>query len=188
METLKSIIRQFYHVSLLLLCLIFVIYVFFQDGIEGQRDIFTAVARIFDSMLEEETIQCNGLSYIENEVSDEVPEIRYVSGAQQAGTNLIFKSLLSVKKANGEIVNGTVEDDFAIYLLDIKTLGGESVLETLPTAEIENLGEIPAPFIYDKGTDRLYIYSGGVYLVQVKLYGSSGGQEVYEFHLPVETM
>lgn len=187
MEALKSMIRQFYHLLLLSLCLLFLLQIFFGEGMEGERDIFTAVAHVYDPMIKNEMLQCNGLSYIENEVSDEVPEVIYAAGAQQAGTNLVFKSTLNVRKADGTVVSGMTEDDFAIYLLDIKTIEGESVLETLSTSEIENLGEIAAPFIYDKATDCLYLYSGGVYLVQVKIYGSGGGQTVYEFRLPVES-
>lgn len=187
MEVLKSMIRQFYHVLFLSLCLLFLLQFLFGERTEDARDIFTAGARIYDFMLEDEALQCNGLSYIEKEVSDEVPEVIYTAGAQRAGTNLVFKSILYVKKADGTVVSGMTEDDFAIYLLDIKTIEGESVLETLSTSEIENLGEIPAPFIYDKATDCLYLYSGGVYLVQVKIYGSGGGQTVYEFRLPVES-
>ena len=188
MEVLKSMIRQFYQVLFLSLCLLFLLQIFFGEGIEGERDIFTAVAHVYEPMMEDETWQCNGLSYIENEVSDEVPEVIYAAGAQQAGTNLVFKSTLNVRKADGTVVSGTREDDFSICLLDIKTIEGESVLEILSTSQIENLGEIPAPFIYDKATDRLYLYSGGVYLVQVKIYGSGGGQAVYEFWLPVESV
>jgi len=187
MEVLKSMIRQFYHLLLLSLCLLFLLQIFFGEGIEGERDIFTAVAHVYEPMMEDETWQCNGLSYIENEVSDEVPEVIYAADAQQAGTNLVFKSTLNVRKADGTVVSGMTEDDFAIYLMDIKTVEGECVLETLSTSEIEDLGEIPVPFIYDESADRLYIYSGGVYLIQVKIYGSGGGQAVYEFWLPVES-
>lgn len=187
MEILKSIVRQFFHLLLLVCCFIFVLQIFFQERIEGERDIFSAAANVYDNMMKKESVQCNGLNFLENEIADDVSELIYNAGARQAGTNLRFKSILTVRKTDGTVVNGAVEDDFAIYLVDIKTIGGESVLETLSTSEIENLEEVPAAFIYDKATDRLYLYSSGVYLVQVKIYGSSGGQAVYEFRLPVET-
>lgn len=187
MEVLKSIIRSFFHVLLVAAFFLFVLQMFFQDGIKGERDVFTAAAEVYDPMIRSKTVQCNGLTYLENNGACNISEVIYSSGAKQAGTNLIFKSLLSVKKSDGTIVDGTVEDDFAIYLINIKTQKGESVLETLSTSEIENLGEIPVPFIYDKATDRLYLYSGGVYLVQVKIYGRGGGQAIYEFQLPVES-
>lgn len=187
MEIFKSIVRQFFYVLLLSSCFLFVLQMFFQERIEGKRDIFTAVAKVYDPMIYGKAIQCNGLSYLEKDVVSDMPEVLYTSGVKQAGMNLIFKSLLSVKRTDGTVVGGTEEDDFSIYLMDIKTRKGESVLETLSTSEIENLEEIPAPFIYDETTDRLYLYSGGVYLVQVKIYGSGGGQAIYEFLLPVET-
>ena len=83
-------------------------------------------------------------------------------------------------------MNGSVEEDFAIYLMDIRNMDGNSVLEVLSSAEIEDMEEIPATFIYDREQDILHIFGSGIYVVYVKVYGSSGGQVVYEFKLPVE--
>lgn len=188
MEMIKSIVKQFYPLLIMMACVSFAVYTFFSGSLNGGEGMFEAGGNIYAPMLGTDEIKNDGLSYIGGASAGDVPVVTYASGAQQSGTNLIFKGLLSVKKSDGTIVNATTENDFTIYLQDIKTLSGESVLEVLSTSEIENLGEIPAPFIYDKVTDRLYMYSSGIYIVQVKIYGSSGGQEIYEFQLPVETM
>lgn len=188
MEMIKSIVNQFYPLLIMLACVSFVIYVFFSVEFNGGEGVFEATGNIYAPMIGTDEVKNDGLDYVSGSVTGGVPVVKYISGAKQAGTNFVFKDVLEVHKAGGSIVSATTEDDFAIYLADIKTQSGESVLQFLSKEEIENLEEIPAAFIYDKETDLLYLYSSGIYTVEVKIYGNNGGQEVYEFKLPVETM
>lgn len=113
------------------------------------------------------------------------PTLEYMQGPQEVGNCFVFKSVLQVTTETG-IKNGTVEDDFAIYLSDIKSGAGTSVVEFLSKEQIESLEEIPAAFLYDQENDMLYCYKSGAYKVIIKVYGSNGTQVEYEFILPVE--
>ena len=178
MESLKNILQQFYQLLILIACLLFVIHVFFRNGLEGERDVFTMAGRIYDQMIDDKSIPCNGLAYLEEIENTEPPVITYDAGVQTIGGTACFK----------ELFHGGSEDGVALHLLDICNLSGVSVLEVLSTTEIAGLEEIPAPFVYDRELDQLYFFGSGVYTVYVKVYSDNGSQEVYEFRMPVEAM
>ena len=60
-------------------------------------------------------------------------------------------------------------------------------MEVMSANDIAQLEEVPAPFVYDKENDLLYIFASGTYHVIVKIYTDSGASQSYEFQLPVET-
>lgn len=188
MEIIKSIVKQFYPLLTMMACVFFAIYTFFSANLNNGQGMLEAGGNLYAPMLETDELINDGFSFVGDSSREEVPVITYISGVQKVGTNFIFKSLLNVIKTDGTVVNGTTEDGFALYLIDIQTKEGKSVLQTLSATDIENLEEIPSAFIYDKAADRLYLYSSGLYTVYVKIYSESGGQETYEFKLPVESM
>lgn len=188
MEKIKIVIKPFYSLLIMIGCVILVINVFFSATNSGGLKIFETSGSIFQPMLGSDEVKNEGLNYLESLESGYVPIVKYSSGVQRVGESVVFKSLMTVRKENGTNVSGSVEDDFALYLMDIKSQAGESVLETLSSEEIAELEEIPASFVYDKEQDKLYFFGSGIYIVYVKIYGSSGGLETYEFQLPVEAM
>lgn len=157
-------------------CVMFVIYVFFSANYNGGEGVFENTGNIYAPMMEDEELTHDRLDYIGEEVDSYVPEIKYNSGAKQVGDCVTFKELFLVH----------IEDDYALYLSDIKNQSGNSVLERLSSEDLEDMDEIPAPFVYDKEKDLLYIFGSGIYSVEIKVYGSNGRVEVYEFNLPVE--
>ena len=177
MELIKDIIRQFYPLLIMCACVSFVIYVFFSANYNGGKGVFENTGNIYAPMIEDDELKYDGLNYIGEEVNRYVPEIKYNSGVKQVGDIVTFKELFLVNK----------EDEFALYLIDI-TQSGNSVLEFLSSEELEDMEEIPAPFVYDKEHDLLYIFGSGTYKVKIKIYGSSGAIEEYEFNLPVEIL
>ncbi len=185
MELIKDIIRQFYPLLIMCACVSFVVYVFFSANYNGGDGVFENTGNIYAPMIEDDELKQDGLNYIVEEVNAYVPEIQYNSGAKQIGDCIAFKELFLVKKEDGSFVNGSLEDDFALYLTDI-TQSGNSVLERMTSEEIDVMEEIPAAFVYDKENDLLYIYGSGTYTVEVKVYGASGATQTYEFNLPVE--
>lgn len=188
MEKIKDIIKQFYQLLILVACVMFVISVFFVSPMLGGKGTLGGTGAIFGPMLDTPEIKTEGLESIDKTESNYSPVIKYNSGAHDVGTYAIFKDLLLVQKKDGNFVSGSTEDEFTLYLVDIKNQYGESVLVTLSHEDVENLEEIPSDFVYDKDTDALYFYSSGVYTVQFKIYNQSGGQKSYEFFIPVETM
>lgn len=186
MELIKDIIKQFYPLLIMCSCVLFVIYIFFAAGDEAGKGVFENAGEVYTSMIDTDGLKNDGLSYAGNNSDAYVPSIKYNSGAKNVGDCVSFRSLFLVEKKDGSLVSGDAEAGFALYLEDIKNKSGNSVLERLSLEAIDQLEEIPAPFIYDKENDLLYVYASGVYLVQVKVYGTGGGMQVYEFNLPVE--
>ena len=187
MELIKDIVKQFYPILIMCACVSFVIYVFFSANYNGGEGVFENAGNIYTQMIGNDDLKNDGLNYIGEETNSYVPEIKYNSGSKRVGECIKFKEQFLAKKEDGSFVNGSTEDDFALYLVDIKKTSGNSVLERLSSEEVGKLEEIPAPFIYDKEQDLLYIFGSGVYIVEIKVYGNSGAAELLEFKLPVET-
>ena len=184
MEKVKDFVREYYHLMMAGICVLFVVSVFFSnasnDGMGGNA------GKVYESMLDTENIGTNGPTIIGGAGALETPLIKYASGAREVGEVLTFKNLLKVQLSNGTEVSGSTENGFAIYLLDIRNSEGNSEMLVMSEAEIENLEEIPASFLYDKENDKLHLHKSGTYTVIVKIYGSSGAFAEYEFKLPVE--
>lgn len=186
MELIKDIVRQFYPLLIMLSCITFVLWIFFSSDIFGGDGVLEGGGKVYAPMMGTDQLKNDGLSYVGGASSGYVPVVKYSAGAQNVGEEAVFKDLFSVKKENGSFVNGSTEDGFALYLMDIRTASGNSVLATLTAEEIENLEEVTTAFIYDRENDILYFHGSGTYIVYIKVYGSSGGQKTYEFKLPVE--
>lgn len=186
MELIKTLVKQFYPIMIMFACVSFVVYMFFSAELNGGNGVFEGTGNVYVSMIGTDEVTNNGLNYAGNTADSYVPSIKYNSGAKAVGDCLSFKSLFDVQKEDGTIANGSTEDTFALYLMDIKNQTGNSVLEILSSEEIAQMEEIPAPFVYDKEQDLLYLHGSGVYTVYIKIYGSGGGMEIYEFQLPVE--
>ena len=186
MELIKDIVKQFYPLLIMLGCISFVLWIFFSAEVFGGEGVFLGTGNVFSPMLETDELKNDGLDYVGSFASGYVPVVKYMGGAQVVGTSMSFKDMFSVKNASGNFVSGSTEDDFAIYLLDIKGQAGNSVLTRLSSEFIGQMQEIPSPFVYDREQGILYFYGSGIYTVQVKIYGNSGSQSTYEFQLPVE--
>ena len=186
MEILKDFVKQFYSIPIILGCVLFVIGVFFPSEVSGKQGIFVEIGNVFTPVISGKEIMSDGVHYIDSFISTYVPFVKYQAGVQMAGSYISFKEQFEVTKADGTVVSGSVEDEFAIYLQDIKNQAGQSVLLLLSAEEIEALEEIPAPFVYDKEQDILCCFESGIYTAYVKVYGINGGQKTYTFQLPIE--
>jgi len=180
---MKKVINVLFALLLMGIVVIFSIEYIFNGTIAGGNGIFQGIGNILNATTTDETYTLPSLN---SSASTKTPPIiKYVSSSHEVNSSIRFKSLFTVITENGE-KNGTVEDDFTIYLSDIRNGAGVSVVEHLTTEQIEALEEIPAPFLYDTQTDTLHCHQSGVYVVSVKIYGSNGTLAEYEFQLPVE--
>ena len=186
MELIKDITKQFYPLLIMLSCIAFVLRIFFSADVFGGEGVLESGGKIYAPMLHSDELKNDGLGYVSSAQSGYVPVAKYVGGAQCVGGQASFKNMFSVRKENGSFVGGSTEDEFALYLIDIQTESGNSVLAYLTADEIANMDEVPAAFIYDRENDELHFHGSGTYVVYVKIYGKSGGQTTYEFKLPVE--
>lgn len=180
---MKNIVKILFAFVITGIAVIFAIGYMFDGSIAGGNGLFQGIGNILSVSTSNRTNTLPELQ--ENMTIKAAPEVVYIGAARQVGESVQFKSMFTVKTENGE-KNGTVEDDFAIYLSDIRSRADVSVIEFLTTEQIEALEEIPSAFIYDEETDTLYCFKSGVYTVYIKVYGSNGTQEEYEFLLPVE--
>ena len=185
MEMIKDIVKQLYPLIIMLICVLFVTGVFFSETFLEKKGVFQGSGRLFEPVLEEK-IKNDGLHYLDVVVSTYVPVVKYVASAQTTGSSIRFKEQFEVTKEDGSVVKGSVEDEFAIYLLDIKNMAGESVLLRMTEDEIAREEEIPASFVYEAEEDILYCFENGIYTASIKVYGANGGQKTYEFMLPVD--
>ena len=186
MEMLKDIVRQFYPLLVVVACTLFVISVCFSRMTDGGTGLFGDVGNIFDSVTEQDAVKNNGMSFVENAITGYVPVVKYAQGTKFTGDATYFKSMFTVAKEDGKVVNGSTEDTFMLFLLDIKNENGSSALAWYGTEDLAGMEEIPAPFVYDKDLDILYFFMSGNYTIEIKVYGANGEQNVQEFQLPVE--
>ena len=186
MEIIKDLIKQIYPLLLMLSCVLFVVGVFFTFPMYEKEGVFQGAGSLFGAMKMEE-MKTDSFDYGETLVSTYVPRIAYVAKPQTVGTAIPFKAQFEVEKENGSIVGGDVEDEFSIYLLDIKNAAEKSVLMVMTTEEMESIEEIPAPFVYEEERDILHCFQSGVFTMELKVCSSNGGQKIYKFQLPVDT-
>lgn len=186
MEQIKDIIKNQYELLIITICALFVIGVVFLSTHGSGIGIFATTGNIFSSLIEEKIVISENMRPQQSLGSGYVPNVQYEAGTQKTGECVELKSLFSVKFEDGRCVNGREEDGFVIYLKDICTSKGKSVLEFISTYELTQMEEIPATFIYDRDLDLLYIFGSGVYFVSIRVYADDGSMETYEFQLPIE--
>lgn len=180
---MKKVINTLFVLLIMGIAVIFAINYIFNGPIAGGNGIFQGIGNVLNVTYDDKTStlpSINGSSSLRT-----APVMKYSAVPYNTGGYVIFKSLFNVITENGE-KNGTVEDDFTIYLSDIRSSADVSVVEFLTSEQINSLEEIPAAFLYDTQTDMLYFCQGGIYTVYVKIYGSNGTQAEYEFLMPVE--
>ena len=186
METIKTIVNQFYPLLIMVAAFTFVVWIFFSAPLNGEQGVFSGTGEIYTEMMDEGELKDNGLSYMEGLYSPLVPVLTYINGPVTVGESYPFKEQFRVTKEDGTSVNGKEEDEFILYLTRIENQDKENVLVSLTTDEIAGLGEIKPDFVYDKEQDILYFYAPGLYTVTVKVCVESGAQKTYTFPLLVD--
>ena len=186
MELIKDITKQFYQLLIMLGCASFVLWILFSAEIFEGKGVLERAGKIYASLLDLDELKNDGLGYVDSVSSGYIPVVKYVGEVQCVGGQAVFKTLFSVRQEDGSFVSGDTVDEWSLYLVDIKTSSGNSVLAMLTSEQIEALEEIPTPFIYDSERDVLYFHGSGIYVVYIKIYGKSGGHSMYEFRIPVE--
>lgn len=186
MNQIKVVIKTQFELLIMTGCVLLVIGIFFLSKTEYGMGIYGNTGTTFSPLVKDDELVNEGADHLTGAVNGYIPSVHYNEGALQIGDCVKFKSLLTVILEDGTITSGSTEYGFAIYLTDIRTNAGNSVLEKMSTDELANMEEIPSAFVYDKDLDMLYIFGSGTYTVLVKIYTDAGAMETYEFQLPVE--
>ena len=118
--------------------------------------IFGKTGTTFASLIGDDALVNDGADHLQGSVNDVVPSVHYDGGALQLGDWVEFKTMLTVELENGFRVNGSTENGFALYLLDIRTTAGNSMLEFMSTDDLANMEDLPSAFVYDKELDMLF--------------------------------
>lgn len=186
MNQIKVVIKTHFELLIMTGCVLLVIGILFLSKTEFGMGIFGKTGTTFSPLVKDDELVNGGTDHLDGIVKEYIPSIQYNKGALKMGDCVEFKRLLTVVLEDGTITSGSTEYGFAIYLTDIRTNAGNSVLEKMSTDELANMEEIPSAFVYDKDLDMLYIFGSGTYTVLVKIYTDAGAMETYEFQLPVE--
>lgn len=186
MEQIRVTIRTVIGLIIMTGAGLLVIGVFFFSETEYGMGLFGKIGTVFAPLIGDDRLVNEGAGHLQGKSGGYVPELSYSNGVLQVGDCVEFKSLLSAKLENGTFVNAAIESGFSVYLKDIRTKSGNSVLEMMCTNDLTQMQEIPSAFVYDKALDMLYVFGSGTYVVTVKIYSDVGGVATYEFLLSVE--
>ena len=187
MEWIKDIVRQFYPLMIAVSCVLFVVWIFFASGLEDDNGVFERSGSLFCDVLDTGELRNEGTGFVKNNVSGYVPVVKYTGGVRACGEILLFKDLFQIRKEDGSWEHGGLEDDFTIFLMDIRNQYGKSVMVNMTEEEIAGIENIPSAFVYEKDLDLLCCFLNGIYTVSIKIYAANGGMAIYEFSLPVES-
>ena len=177
---MKEPLKFIFAMLIIIPFVIFAIQFMFEKNENGNYKVFDSIGSILESA------DMSDITNVDITLNQpEVPIIKYCAGVKQINTMTEFKEMFTVTTENGT-KNGKLEDDFALYLFDIRNVAGMSVVECLTIEQIESLEVIPSAFIYNQETDILFFNQSGIYTVIVDVYGSNGNLVQYEFLLPVE--
>lgn len=177
---MKKPLKYIFVMLMIVPVVLFSVHLLFGKSQSGDRLVFDTIGDVLESANVEDTPKADVTI-----TRSDAPIIKYNQGTHEVDTSVNFKSMFTVVTSNGE-KNGIAEDDFSLYLSDIRSVADLSVVEFLTTEQIEALEEIPAAFLYDKEKDILYFHQSGVFTVMVNVYGTDGTMAQYEFTLPVE--
>lgn len=173
-------LKHIFSILVIVPLVLFSAYLLYGKNQNGDIQIFESFGTVLEASGEEEAPAADVMPG-----NPEAPVIKYNQGTHTVGSSTRFKAMFTVVTQNGT-KNGTVEDDFSLYLSDVRNPADLSVVEFLTTGQIDALEEIPAAFLYDKEQDILHFHQSGIYTVMVNVYGADGSMAQYEFSIPVE--
>ena len=181
---MKIAIKEIALVILALIGAVFFIQTIFGKSDEGNLSVFDGVTGIIEQINSTEP-KNESVDYLQSQGMVTEPGVKYIFGSASAGTEVSFKEMFEVK-IGAQSFQGNEENGFAIYLMDIRDLAGNSRLVSLDSESIDASDEIESDFVYDKDEDILFIHNSGCYKVFIKVYTDAGSVTTYEFFLPVE--
>lgn len=181
---MKEAIKQYFPIILATIGVFFAIVVYFIGILGTERGIFTDVGSGFEDVSSTEITNNTIVQW--EEMDENLPAVKYVGAVRKVGEAVRIQELFQFEYESGEIISGTNQEKFTIYLSDIEDASGNSVCEKLSSSDIEALEEIPVAFVLDKEQDILYFHKSGTFKVFIKVYYAGGDDILYEFMIPVE--
>lgn len=181
---MKESLKHFFPLILTILCTLFGITILFKGF--HTYGVFFDIGSPF-SRLEQNhpsTTIANQLDSLEN---DAIPSLVYIGNALTIGNANSLSDLFVLKTVTGELSSFQNLSNAALYLVDIKSAKGFSILTRLSSAEINELEELPSVAIYDRDKSLLYFHQSGIYTLYLRLYYNQQPGVLFECRIPVET-
>ena len=175
---MKESIKQFFPLILTALCALSGISFLFQG-------FFFDMGTAFSDMKQKNTTSMVA-EELEAQTEEPFPALTYVGNTRTVGETNSLEDLFLLQTSTGETLALSNTANTALYLVDVKSPQGTSLLTTLSTSEIENLEEISSRVIYDADKKQLYFYQSGIYTLCIRLYYNHRPGVLFECQIPVE--
>lgn len=174
---MKNILKLYFPLILTVLCTTFAIGFLFRAiplfssafSDMTQTDTFTSVAE------ELETLPKSPL-----------PTLKYVGNSLTVGDAIAFEPLFLLQFADGTTAYMQNNKQTAIYLFDVTSQNGSSVLSRFSADETLSLEELPSEAVYDNENHILYFRNSGIYTFYIHFYYDYHAGILYECQVPVE--
>lgn len=177
-------LKHFFPLILTILCTLFGITILFKGF--HTYGLFYDIGSSFSSMEQNSssTTIADQLDSLENNA---IPSLVYIGNTLTIGDANSLSDLFVLKTVTEELSSFQNLSNAALYLVDIKSPRGFSILTKLSSTEINELEELPSAAIYDRDNSLLYFHQSGIYTLYLRLYYNHQPGILYECRIPVET-
>lgn len=172
---MNETIKQFFPLVLAILCTLCVMILFFYGFSNHSHGLFFDIGSGFSNLKQKDFT--THISEEMNAQQEPLPTLTYVGKTLTTGNAYPFLDLFQIESST----------DTALYLFDVTSANGTSLLTTLSSSDIEHLEELPSPAVYDSDKGLLYFYQNGIYTLSLRLYHNHRPSVLYECQIPVET-
>ncbi len=173
---MKESIKQIFPLILTALCALFGISILYQVF-----DIGTAFSNI-----RQKNNTTTISDKLEAQEKDPFPSLLYIGKTLTTGSAYVLSDLFLIKTDLDTQSIPVSSPNIALYLIDVTSENGKSLLTTLSSSDIENLEELPSSVIYDSDKHLLYFLKNGIYTLHVRLYYNNRPGVLFECQIPVE--
>lgn len=174
---MKDVIKHYFPLLLTVLCSTFAISLLFQS--------ITQFSSAFSNVTE-----TDNLTFVAKEIESKpkvpLPSLHYIGNSLTVGDSIALEDLFMMHFLDGTTAHLRNTKQAAVYLLDIKSQNGTSVLSRFSSDEIYNMDELPSMAVYDTQQHVLYFRNSGIYTFYIRFYYDSYAGILYECEVPVE--
>ena len=182
---MKESIKHFFPLILTVLCALSGISFLFHGFSNPSHGLFLDIGTAF-SDITQKTSTTNIPEKLGTQEKEPFPTLVYVGNTLIVGNTNSLLDLFLLQTSTGNASALGTFPDTTLYLVDVKSEKGTSLLTTLSTSEIENLEEIPSNVIYDPIKKHIYFYQSGIYTLCIRLYYNHHPGVLFECQIPVE--
>lgn len=174
---MKNIIKLYFPLALTILCTVFAIYFLFHS-VGNLSSVF--------SEHKQTTPSTSIAKEIESLPKEPLPTLKYNGNSLTAGDTTAFDQLFLLQFSDGTTSALKNIEHAAIYLVDVKSQNGTSILTRFSSDTIAAFEEFPSTAVYDTQKHLLYFKNSGIYTFLIRFYYDYRPGILYECQVPVE--